>query len=320
MKRTRSNKVKHTLKDGTVKVYSYPRSKKRVAPAQGTIGWALRQYLVSQEFTSLAPGSQVVYRRALKLFDPIRQHDLNSISRQHIYRIRDALSTKPGAANSFIAAAGAFFVWSLERGYRTDYSPVAKIKRLPIKTRGPWPDEVVAKAKAEMQGIVRLAFLLGLHTGQRIGDILSMRWSDFDGEGIAVKQQKTGIELWVPCSVELLEALRLARAEATGLTIVSRPDGRPISTDSFEWLWKREVRRLGLTGHVFHELRHTAAVRLAETGATAHEIGSITGHQTLATLQRYTKAAEQKKLARAAIAKVENFSPRQNGKKLATNS
>ena len=55
---------------------------------------------------------------------------------------------------------------------------------------------------------------------------------------------------------------------------------------------------------VTHGLRKAAARRLAEAGCSANEIASITGHETLKEVQRYTKAAEQRKLAVAAMARL----------------
>ena len=56
---------------------------------------------------------------------------------------------------------------------------------------------------------------------------------------------------------------------------------------------------------VTHGLRKAAARRLAEAGCSANEIAAITGHATLAEVSRYTKAAEQKRLAKAAIWRLE---------------
>jgi len=53
-----------------------------------------------------------------------------------------------------------------------------------------------------------------------------------------------------------------------------------------------------------HGLRKAAARRLAEAGCTEHEIAAITGHASLREVQRYTKAADQKRLAAAAMQKV----------------
>ena len=48
-----------------------------------------------------------------------------------------------------------------------------------------------------------------------------------------------------------------------------------------------------------------AAAKLAELGCTAHEIMAITGHESLKEVERYTKAAEQKRLAKSAMRKLE---------------
>jgi integrase len=53
-----------------------------------------------------------------------------------------------------------------------------------------------------------------------------------------------------------------------------------------------------------HGLRKAAARRLAEIGCSTHEIASITGHVSLAEVERYTKAANRKRLARSAMNKL----------------
>jgi len=52
-----------------------------------------------------------------------------------------------------------------------------------------------------------------------------------------------------------------------------------------------------------HGLRKTAARRLAEAGCSASEIAAITGHKTLAEVERYTRATDQVRLARQAMRK-----------------
>lgn len=53
-----------------------------------------------------------------------------------------------------------------------------------------------------------------------------------------------------------------------------------------------------------HGLRKAAARRLAEANCTVHEIAAITGHASLREVARYTKAADQKRLAISAMEKV----------------
>jgi len=62
------------------------------------------------------------------------------------------------------------------------------------------------------------------------------------------------------------------------------------------------IREAGLPGRCkAHGLRKAAARRLAEAGCSASEIAAITEHKTLAEVERYTRAADQERLARQAI-------------------
>jgi len=66
---------------------------------------------------------------------------------------------------------------------------------------------------------------------------------------------------------------------------------------------------------VLHGLRKTAARTLAEAGCSVHEIMSITGHKSITEVERYTREASQKKLATAAILKLEqNANRTESGK------
>jgi integrase len=62
------------------------------------------------------------------------------------------------------------------------------------------------------------------------------------------------------------------------------------------------VPRRRLAGRV-HGLRKAGCTRLAEAGCSANEIASISGHRSLQEVERYTKAAEQERMARNAMAR-----------------
>ncbi|MDN5569572.1 MAG: site-specific integrase, partial [Paracoccus sp. (in: a-proteobacteria)] len=51
---------------------------------------------------------------------------------------------------------------------------------------------------------------------------------------------------------------------------------------------------------VIHGWRYTAAVRLAEAGCSDAEIQSVTGHRTLAMVQKYRARANQKRTSKRA--------------------
>src|SRR5262252_1867467 len=52
-----------------------------------------------------------------------------------------------------------------------------------------------------------------------------------------------------------------------------------------------------------HGLKKAGMRRLAEDGGTTHELMAISGHRTLSEVQRYTDAADQRRLADRGMAK-----------------
>jgi len=63
---------------------------------------------------------------------------------------------------------------------------------------------------------------------------------------------------------------------------------------------------------VTHGLRKAAARRLAEAGCSSKEIAAITGHKSLKEVERYTHAADQERLAVAAVRRLVERNPNKN--------
>jgi integrase len=78
--------------------------------------------------------------------------------------------------------------------------------------------------------------------------------------------------------------------------------GKPFDPHAFTPWFGEACKAAGLPREcTFHGLRKAACRRLAEAGCTVHEIAAISGHASLREVERYTKAADQAKLARAAM-------------------
>jgi ABC-type transport system substrate-binding protein len=93
------------------------------------------------------------------------------------------------------------------------------------------------------------------------------------------------------------------------LTIKTRPeamwsDGVPFTAAGFGNWFRDLCDKAGCPDVSAHGLRKATARRLAEIGCTEHEIASITGHASLKEVERYTKAANRKRLARSAMKKL----------------
>ena len=122
-------------------------------------------------------------------------------------------------------------------------------------------------------------------------------------EGVlSVRQQKTGRTLWIPVHEKL--AAIIAGTPASNLTFLVTNYGKPYSAAGFGNWFRDQCRAAGLHGCSAHGLRKAAARRLTEAGCSANEISAITGHASLREVARYTDAADRRKLAASAMAKV----------------
>jgi integrase len=120
-----------------------------------------------------------------------------------------------------------------------------------------------------------------------------------------VKQQKTATELQIPISAELRTVLENTPVKA--LTFLTTERGTPYRPGEFSEWFRRQCDAAGLPKHcVPHGLRHAAATRLAEAGATPHQIAAITGHKSLSEVARYTKTADQIRMAKEATELIAN--------------
>ena len=115
-------------------------------------------------------------------------------------------------------------------------------------------------------------------------------------------QQKTGARLWIPLHTDLKAIIDTTPTD--NLTFLVSKIGKPhASAGSFGHrirLWAREA---GLTGCPLHGLRKACCRRLAELGCSAHEIMAISGHKSLAEVERYTRAVAQERMAERAMAR-----------------
>ena len=279
----------------------------------GTIGALIIEYRRSPGFQRLKPNTKRAYERALGKIGVWDEFPIKDLTRGHAKRLQEKLAATPGIANQVVDVLAILLQYAVEMDY-IQFNIASRIKRLPGGQYSRWPDDAIDYALEYLPEPFRRAMVLALYTGQRAGDCIAMRWSDYDGSAIRVTQEKTGAKLWIPCHATLRRELEQWRAEAAS-TILTNTIGKPWLASSFYTVFSKTTharyedgtpKHRPLAGLVFHGLRKTAAAKLAEAGCTVHEIAAITGHKTLEMIQHYTVEAEQKSRAIAAIHKLEN--------------
>jgi len=133
------------------------------------------------------------------------------------------------------------------------------------------------------RNIYTLPFVvLALETAMRRGEILSLRWGNinFQKRTAYLALTKNGESRTVPLSNRAIETLQALPRSIDGRVL-------PVNFAALETNFKRARERADLRDLRIHDLRHTAATRLAEKLPNLLELSAVTGHKSLSSLQRY---------------------------------
>ena len=276
-------------------------------PRTDTMAALITAWQLSPEWTQMKPRTQTLWGSlANHIVDAWGPLEVKGVRPRHVLALRDALASQPAKANNLMRCLGSVMSWSVPRGWRDD-NPCSEIK--PLKGGegyDPWPWDVIESAERELSSKrpdLWWAVALALYTGQRMGDVLAMRWSAINAGGIiSVKQGKTGKELFIPLHKDLRAVLDGIPRHA--VTILTSAERTPWQT-GFQVAWaKHKPQAVRDKALVFHGLRKSAVVMLLEAGCTDAEVASVTG-QSRQMIEWYAKQVNQGKLSRAAMLKWE---------------
>jgi integrase len=275
----------------------------RIKP--GSVAAVVAEYFDSQQFfTSKSAGTQRMRRGILERFRAAYgERPFALLPAEWIEALLD--SKPPHAARSWLVTLRSLCQFAVTRGYlRAD--PTANIKLRPIKGDGfhTLTDNEIAQFEAfyPISTKPRLAFALLLYTAQRRSDVVRMGRQHIRDGVLTVNQEKTGVALAIPVHPHLQAVLDATPSEH--LTFLVTATGKPYGGNAFSAQFRKWCNAAGLPRRCKpHGLRKAACRRLAEAGCSANEIMAISGHATMKELVRYTKAADQARLARNALTK-----------------
>jgi integrase len=282
---------------------------RNVAFLRGSLGWTIEKFMASSAYEGRAETTKRNYRRVL---DQLRQRygagQLKDLKSRHVKVIRNEIRDLSTTTAADIAVGLISTLWDFadeELGLQLDGDPTYGVKRVHKGEREhePWPQDLIEAFLREARPSLRWAVRLALHTGQRRSDLVKMMWSQFDGEFIEVRQQKTDELLSIPCHKALRSELETMPRH--GQTILVGERGGPLTAASLSVMVSRTLRDMGVSGYSIHGLRKNAGKALAEAGCGEREIMAILGHKTFQMVAHYTKRANQRVLARSAMDKLE---------------
>jgi integrase len=214
-----------------------------------------------------------------------------------------------GLAPATVEKIRVIFGRSFELGRRwsiagTDTNPTRGIARKPLnnaRERFLSAEEaarlrqaVAASRNTQLRHIVGLLLL----TGARVRELLEAKWENVDIERRTwlIPTSKTGKPRHVPLSSDAL-AIIAALPRFKGCPwLIPNPDTRkPFVSIKHGWQQARLVAKL--PGLRIHDLRHSAASFMVNSGVDLFAVGKVLGHASYQSTQRYSHLANDTLLA-----------------------
>lgn len=238
----------------------------------------------------VAPSTRQQYQyceRVLK--EMFAEFTPEQVTHGSVVQMLDVWRHSPATANRLLTVLKQVFQWALDREI-VDRNPCESVKRLATESRDRLiTQEEFDKIHAEAPGWLQVTMELCYYTGQRIGDVLTIRYSDITEEGIYFEQQKTGKKLTVGWSEGLratIERAALITQNSSSEFIVPTYKGTSRKHTNVWRSFKASATKAGVENVTLHDLR-------AMSGTDADRQGkdpmALLGHSDRKTTQIYLR-------------------------------
>jgi len=139
-------------------------------------------------------------------------------------------------------------------------------------------------------GQIRPIIIIALNTGMRRGEILKLRWQNvnLDRKFITVERTKSGKIRKVPMNTLVEKNLRELWKKRGNEKYVFWNGNTRKPIQDVKTAFKNACRRAGIEGLRFHDLRHTFATNLVESGVDIVTVSELLGHSTIKMTMRYS--------------------------------
>jgi len=255
-------------------------------PTKGLFAEIIKAYKASPKWRNLAAGSKRNYGYLLKEIEArfgdteIRAFNHRQMRAKILeWRDKHAL-VAPATAELCLTLLKVIVKFADGRGL-LDTNILAGVEKNRPQNRADqvWTAEEIKRLLAVASPELSWAIKLALLTGQRIGDLIRIKWADIRDGVLFVIQAKTAARVEIPVGQAL--ASLLAEIPQRAETVLTGPRGRAwADTSHLRQAWAEALVRANLrqTGKRFHDLRGTAITCMADMGCTESQIAAISGH------------------------------------------
>jgi len=235
---------------------------------------------------------------------------MNEIDRQSIQKMhheRRMEGAAPGSANRLLIMMRYIFnlaiKWEIngidknpckgiplaeENNQRERYLTIEEARRL---------NESVTKSENRLLSFIVPMLIL---TGARKREVLDARWRDFDitRRIWRIPVSKSGKARHIPLSDGVLRLLKQIPDSFNGTWLFANPKTQKPFV-SIYCAWDTARRQAGLSDVRIHDLRHSFASLLINSGRSLYEVQLLLGHAQVKTTQRYAHLSQDTLLAAA---------------------
>jgi integrase len=216
------------------------------------------------------------------------------IMKAHIDMIK-IKKLKPSTANKFIIFLSNAFNLAIDLEVKNIYTnPTKKIKLLEENNkieRFLTKEEVkrlIEAANQSRNNHLKFIIHILLLTGARKSEVLKAKWKDFDFTNRiwTIPTSKNGKKRMIPISNRLLNVLKQIPKTSSLYLFESKITSRPYSSIYHAWNYARVKAKLEDVR--LHDLRHSFASMLVNSGVSLYEIQKLLGHSNIKMTQRYS--------------------------------
>jgi integrase len=307
-----------------------------VSPSKATVGEYLSTWIndihASQlKVTTLERYKQVINKHLIPELGTIKLQDLRA---SHVQALYTNLLTRPTATGEPLSPRTVELIGTVLKiaiKYAVNVDEVMAVNpasRVPLpKGKGsipaPWSIQEL-NTFLDVARTHRLFFFfrLSAFTGARRGELLALKWSDFDGSAITISKNRLSVnkqvvvqnstkggtngQRRVPLDRETIELFsahrkrqlleRLALGEYwhdTGY-VFTQENGLPIYPHTPSDLFQKLLKKAGLRPTRLHDQRHLHATELLRLGEPLHVVASRLGHRdAMVTATIYAHVSDQ---------------------------
>ncbi|WIY24539.1 site-specific integrase [Parasedimentitalea psychrophila] len=260
-------------------------------------------YFESDAYKKLKPRTKSDYRKYIEHIRKIwGKKDPRKVETQHIYELHRANADHWRQANYLVQVMVILMNRARLIGFlkKEHGNPAKGIPLFKQKSEGwePWPDDVRQEYEAVASPRARLVYELCIGTGQRIGDVVAIRWDHIKDGAYDFTQGKTDKPMWIPLTDRLKAYLGTVSKE--GLTIITGKHGRPVQYRTVAEEMRKiksKMKHPDAATFVTHGLRKNATIELYQSGCDDEMVKAVTGHSGVEMLKKYGGAIRQRELA-----------------------